>query len=572
MKNSSSQNVPNKYSFIIVFLSIACLGFLLYSPSLRGEFVSDDFPTIVDNPAIRNVFDIPYIWQSFNTRFLTGLTFALNYHLDGLNPLGFHIINVLLHILVSLCVYIFARVVLRTPFLKHFFSDSAVGWISFVASLLFLVHPVQTQAVSFITQRAVSLATLFYISTLIFYIQGRITGKNQYTFIAMGCMFLGLLSKEMLLTVPLALLLCERFFWQQTWRESFKCVGIFFSAWMVLPLILWCNETSSVLDLKDQLTGQQFSWPYFLTEINVLRTYWRLFFVPIQLTHDYHYPISQTLLEIPVLFSVVWHVACLSLAVRLFHKARLISFCILWFYLTTSIEVMVVSIVNRKVIFEHWMYLPMVGLSIGCAYAMYRWIAQERLRKTSAVLMIAMLSLLTVTRNQVWAKEIYFWVDNVAKTPLNPHAYLGLAKAYDRKDMIPQAVFYYEKALSLEPRLKPALNNLGYISVQLGKKQQARGYFEKILLLDPQDAKAYNNLAYMDYLAGNHQEAVQNYEKSLHYQPPYPDGYFYAGQAYQALGHKEKARAYLQKARDLYQKQSDSTSARKAETLLTEIR
>jgi Tfp pilus assembly protein PilF len=481
-------------------------------------------------------------------------------------------VNVLIHILTSFCVYWLTQITLRTPYLAQFFQAKQIGWISFWSAVIFLTHPVQTQAVSFVTQRAVGLATLFYLLTIIFYIKGRLSGRKENIFFALGFMILGLLTKEMIITVPVALIFYEHFFLKNPWRISLKHLWIFFVAWMIIPIVLWQNQTGSVLGLKDQLLGQGFNWPYFLTELNVLRTYGRLFFFPVHLTHDYLYPISQSFFETAVFISVFWHAAWIFLAVKLYRKARLLSFCILWFYLTTSLEVLVVSIVNRKVIFEHWMYLPMVGLSVGFVYVVHRWIVNERWRNMVVVAIGIVLSLLSIDRNQVWRGEIGFWVDNISKSPNNAHAYLGLAKAYDRKEMTSQAIFYYYKALSHDSHLKQALNNLGCIYMDQEKDGLAQEYFKKILVFDPHDGKAYNNLAYLDFLNGRHKEAVQNYEMSLQYQPPYPEGFFYAGQSYLVLRQKEKAKEYLQKARQLYQKQSRLKEAQEAEQILVENR
>jgi hypothetical protein len=177
------------FQTFLTVLVIIGLGSVIYSNVLRGEFISDDYITIVDNPAVRDPGDIPRIFQAFNTRFLVGLSFAWNYALSGIDVVSYHVVNIAVHLVNSFLVYILLLTLFKTPVLQNNFPWNRAQDIAFFAGLIFLCHPIQTQGVSYITQRAVSMGTLFYLLTLIFYLKARVD-KNRVSYCTAGLAFL----------------------------------------------------------------------------------------------------------------------------------------------------------------------------------------------------------------------------------------------------------------------------------------------------------------------------------------------------------------------------------------------
>jgi tetratricopeptide (TPR) repeat protein len=483
------------------FLIFQIFGFFLYANVLAGEFISDDYLVIVNNPAIRHWQDLMALGQAFNTRLLTGLTFALNYALDGFHVWGYHAVNIVIHGIAAFFVYRFILILWQTHYLQRHPTAFPAEKVAFLAAFIFLSHPIQTESVAFITQRATSLATVFYLATLIFYLKARLSNANKWFILAFGSMLLALLSKEMTITIPIALVVLEFFFLREkntfSWRQL-KMAVPFFLALIVLPALLFLDTLGpSLLGLKYQVQGQAFDGRYFLTEMNVLATYLRLLFIPLHQNHDYAYPIVENFVDPQTIFSCLLLIALAWTAVKLFNRQRLISFCIVWFFLATSVEAIVVSFVHRNVIYEHWLYLPMVGFSLFLAVTLLSVISLPKRQRAAIGLALLTYSLLTVNRNVVWQTEIGFWQDVVKKSPNKSTPYFALGKAYQRQGRDDRAAIAYQQSLFIDPDYVDAYNNLGIIASQGGDQEQAIRYFEKALSLDASNANAYNNLAYV---------------------------------------------------------------------------
>ncbi|MCR4336467.1 MAG: hypothetical protein NUV91_01490 [Candidatus Omnitrophica bacterium] len=508
---------------MFVALTITIIGFAIYSNVLSGEFLSDDYKVIVENPAIRDLSNIREIWETFNTRFLVGLTFAINYHFGKLDVVGYHIFNVILHLINTFFVYQFLLLTYQAPALKNNPPRSRAPELAFYSALIFLCHPIQTQAVSFVTQRFVEMGTLFYILSLLFYAKARLTKKRRY-YIATGVMMiLGFLSKEMTVTIVAMLWVYEFFFVGSSCGEFWKKI----KAWLpfvvvtgVFPLVFLQNQPDSVWGLKEQVSTNSFDLRYFLTEINVLRTYLRLFILPISQIHEYDYPLVQEVWEFRTILSILVLFVLVIVAFRQFHKQRLISFAIVWFFITTSVEITVASIVDRSLIYEHWLYLPMVGFAILLPVVLCAFFEDSRSVKRLMIAIIFVLSLLTYQRNFVWQAEIGFWQDNIKKTPNIPQAHWGMGEAYQRKRLYRQAYDSYQKAISFlkgEDELTPLgerfysalYSNLATVSFKLCRDDEMFQYFEKSLELDPQNTKTLNNLNQILHFYEQHQDASQ---------------------------------------------------------------
>ena len=188
---------------------LATTGLLLYSNTFRSSFVFDDFQAIVGNQAIRNLKDLSLIWRAFNTRFIVGLSLALNYALGQDNTLGYHLFNTLVHIFNSFWVYLLVK---RTPPVPPSLNKEGGQrgeLVAFLTALIFLTHPIQTQAVSYIWQRATSLAAFFYLGALVFYIKGRLKGSWLGYGLWLLFTVLGMFTKEIVFTLPFMIALYE---------------------------------------------------------------------------------------------------------------------------------------------------------------------------------------------------------------------------------------------------------------------------------------------------------------------------------------------------------------------------
>jgi tetratricopeptide (TPR) repeat protein len=498
---------PNFLEFIIVSL----VGFLIYSNVLNGEFISDDFTMVVENAAVRDIHNWQAIWQAFHTRFIVGVTFALNYWHAGYDVFGYHLVNIGIHIVNALFVGAWARYLFLTPVLSSAHRTWPVRRIAFFASLVFLTHPIQTEGVSFITQRAESLAAMFYLLTVLAYLKARLENKPYYLICGVLSMTLGLLTKEFTVTLPAALLIHEFFFFDGKNESMIRRIGrlsIFGALVLALPLILM-SDHSSRLGLRSQLTSGYFDWNYFLTEINVLRTYLRMLVWPFPQIFDYDYPIARGLSDGSTIFSIGLITAVIIYGIQSFRKHRLRSFAVGWFFVTIFIEFIHPCFVHRSVIYEHWLYLPMAGFAILLPVLLYDVFKNEKIWAWVMVLLIAFSAGMTYKRNFVWQNELIFLQENLIHAPNNANVYYAVGIAYDRKNIPAQAVPYYLKAIAINPKHLFAMNNLAIDYTQLGRKDLAVQYFEQAVKVDPGYKITYDNLAFLYRMDGDEKQAQE---------------------------------------------------------------
>ncbi len=516
-----------KYSSAI-FALLGIIGFTIYSNVLHGEFISDDFVTIVNNSAIRHLDNIGQIWYLFNTRFLTGYTFAVNYRIGGLDPLGYHLVNIFIHIINAWLVFCLASLALKTPVMQRNFLGRISSPIPFYAAMIYLCHPIQTQAVAYITQRAVSLATLFYLVSLILYIKGRLEGNYRYFICSWMAMLIGVFAKEMIVTLPMSLLGFEMFFFESKIKDSIQKALPYILIAALVPLALYADQPGSVLKLREQVSHREFSLPYFLAELIVVKEYWRMMVFPLNQNHDYDMTLIKSLWNSQVLFALILILCVVWLAVVNLKKSRWISYWIFWYFITASIEFWVPVFVNRGVMYEHWLYLPMVGFSMLAAFVITEIFKKKFSQQIIFFCIIFILCTMSYTRNLVWQNEIVFWEDVLRKSPQKPTAYLGAGVAYQRKGYDDLALKKYRRGVELFYQRRPhfaqeldriylarVYNNMGQIYFSREQDAQALEYWKKSVETYPHMAENYSNLGFYYFIKYDYRRALEFYNKSL---------------------------------------------------------
>jgi hypothetical protein len=224
-----------------VFAALLLFGFVLYFIPLQSKtFYYDDLASVEYNDAIKTI-DIPRIFDAFNTRSLVGLSFALNYKVSALNPVGYRTVNLLIHCFNAFLVYL---LIITTLFLYSTKKQQFYGnpqWPAFFASMLFLCYPIQTEPVNFITQRFVLMAAFFYLLTLYLYIQYRCRGQIKYLIAGMTSAIAAMFCKEFVVTLPLMLVLYEFYFLNELagpWWKRFSHILPFFLIVLIVPMLL----------------------------------------------------------------------------------------------------------------------------------------------------------------------------------------------------------------------------------------------------------------------------------------------------------------------------------------------
>ena len=385
----------NKYAHLIRIIVIAFFTFLAYSNSFDSAFHFDDYSSIITHPYIKSINNIPYFFyyngSPLISRPVTMATFAVNFAIGGLDPFSYHIMNFFIHLANAILVYILLIFTLR---------NRSAKWmnISLLAALMFAVHPIQTQAVVYIVQRAEILSAFFYLLALVLFVKASLnkveakvkiksSSTSTLTFYSLSILssVLAMGSKEIAGTLPVVILLYDFFFLSggdiKALSRRWPVHLLFFLT--LLPLMYFMGVSlitsfistdavqlppTSIIDPETSSISRQ---EYFLTQFRVIWTYIKLLILPINQNLDYNYGLSRGLLApLTTLFGVIGITALFGLAVFLFKRQKVISFFILWFFLilapTSSVAVL------PDVIFEHRMYLPSLGYFVIFAFGAFR--------------------------------------------------------------------------------------------------------------------------------------------------------------------------------------------------------
>jgi len=373
----------NKRFHLVAGLLIAILTFLVYSNTFHASFHFDDTPSIVENYTIRNLNNVP--GMLINNRGIATATFAINYAIGGLNVVGYHIVNLAIHITNSILVYFLIFLTLaRIESLR-----GNAKKIALYTALLFAAHPIQTQAVTYVVQRMETLASMFMLIGLLLLIKGAETSKTSARVLLYGAVaasyWLGFYSKEIAITLPAVLFLYDYCFLSGGGNQK---VTARLPLYLVLIAMLAFFATRTLTGLQETPGGSAgfnvqsiTAKEYMLTQFNVLIYYITLLFVPINQNLDYDFPVSKGLFEVPLvkegtvlnipipppIVSLIILMVIIGFAIYLFthyssritHHGRLIAFFILWFFIILSPTSSFIPIID--VIFEHRLYLASAG-------------------------------------------------------------------------------------------------------------------------------------------------------------------------------------------------------------------
>jgi tetratricopeptide (TPR) repeat protein len=540
--------LSRRYGPAAALVIIAVTTLLIYSITFSYPFLFDDKRYILDNPWIRdpgNLFDIT------GTRYMAYLSFVLNYLAGGYNPLGYHLVNTAIHIINGTLVFWLVTLTFKTPVMgRARVNQQIAGLIALSSALIFVSHPVQTQAVTYITQRLASLATLFYLLSIVLFVKWRIShgtfNTGLRTVIYVSSIFsavLAMKTKEISFTLPFIIVLYEfAFFKGKTRKERIFPLAPFLLTLAIIPSDLFLPElglggkTSGVAETIREKQIEELATlsphDYLVTQSRVIVTYIRLLFLPVNQNVDYDYHLYNSLFNPEVFLSFVFLLFLFCFALFLFVRSRrtnngytlLASLGILWFFITLSVESSVIPI--RDVIYEHRLYLPGVGAVIS--FSAFVFYGKERLGvKVSPLVFTCVLLLFTVVplsiaaynRNFIWRDEITLWEDVVRKSPEKARGHYNLGTAYDKEGMTDKAMAEYKRAIRLNPGYADAHYNLGLAYHEQGRTDEAIEEYRKTIKFEPDYAKAHNNLGVAYARLGLTEEAVREFGIALRLEP-----------------------------------------------------
>lgn len=537
----------------LILLVIACI--VTYSNSLLVPFTFDDYAYLIDNPLITDFaifsdnslidsykinIDLKY---NFILRPVTYFTFSLNHLVNGFDPKGFHVVNILIHTANALLLYLLVRQLLvpAARDMNHGFPASSITFVSFFSAMIFAVHPLQTQAVTYIIQRFTSLATLFYLLTIVLYLSFRSTPRKSarvaFYLSALLAAICAMKAKEIAFTLPLVLVMVELFYFKGEWGRRLLGLAPFLLTMVIIPAtVLKLSAQSGTIGhstLEKGMNLVNFSsvsaYDYAITQLRVMVTYLRLLFLPIGQNLDYDYPLYHSILEYPVLLSLMVIVAATGVGIRFFRNSlrgdcdcpihrRTVSFGIFWFFVAMAVESSVIPL--DDMIFEHRVYLPSVGMILASVAAldMFRLKmaagkgAAGRLAVLMPVLAVIGLSTATVLRNDVW-KNI--WPDVAKKSPAKARAFVNHGDYLVRTGRSGEAIAWLKQAIERDPDNIDAHLNLGVASCDMGLFAEALAALNFVVAKKPDDELAWNNLATVYARQGDFVKAVEMYQRCV---------------------------------------------------------
>ena len=531
---------------------ILVLGTVIYSNSFDCTFHFDDIISIVKNDSIKDVSDINTIWKSNSRRFIAYLSLAINHHFGALNVWGYHFFNLMIHLTTSLLVYWLMFITLKTPNVKSLIPVKDHQWIALVVALIFVSHPLATQSVTYIIQRMASMVTLFYLFAIILYLKGRLNQGSTslsigYFITALIAAIFALFTKENAFTIPLVILLVEiSLFKRDKIVVNFSKPRIILGCIVFLSflLLLFSRVSSSFFQTIPPSFGHTYTvtpWNYLLTQFSVIVKYIQLLCFPINLNFDYDYAISNSLMEPRTFLSLGFLLALVGLSIYLFKKQKLISFGIMWFFITISIESSFIPLAD--LIFEHRTYLPSVGFFMILTVGIYQlvWQKNKKIALGLIFLIIGTNSFATYQRNKVWKNEGTLWNDVIAKSPNKARPYLCRGNYYKNLKRNKEALSDFTKSISLNPAYIEPYNNKGTTLYNEGLLTEALSYLNYAIENSPEYTEAYVNKGIVLATQKKYSKALENFNRAIEIEPNNADIYINRSLTYLNMGDKNKS-------------------------------
>jgi len=570
------RHTRTKYVFAVL---VSLITFLVYLPSLGNDFLWDDALYVTNNTLIRSL-NLKFIKSAFlefhaaNWHPLTWFSHAVDYAMWGLNPVGHHLTNVVLHSLNTMVVVLIAiqlpslygkRPTMQTA--SHWLTERSIFITGGVTGLLFGLHPIHVESVAWVAERKDLLCALFFLLSVLAYmkyvssldnelVQGTLKLRflNKHYLSSLGFFVLALLSKPMAVSLPCILLLLDWYPFNRS--QSFKSFLIVF--FEKLPFIVF-GLISCILTILAQKSGNALG----LTELLPLSTrslvavkslflyLWKIVW-PMNLIPFYPYPTRVSLFSLDYLSAIVLAAGITAASVVIVNKQKL--FLSVWgYYVITLFPVLGLVQVGVQSMADRYTYLPSLGpfLAIGLALAWSWSRVNASRRKTVVVNLLGILVFMflaiatmysTVEQIRKWKDDMTLWSYVIEKQPESvPIAYYNRALIFDKMGRFDKAIEDYDKAIAVNPFWSAAYYNRALIFDRMGRFDKAIEDYDKAIALNPSDPNAYYNRALIFDRMGRFDKAIEDYDKAIALNPSDPNAYNNRGTVFYKMGRFDKA-------------------------------
>ncbi|HTU02033.1 MAG TPA: tetratricopeptide repeat protein [Candidatus Sulfotelmatobacter sp.] len=551
---TSALRGPGRATAVWAAAAIALSVLAAYHDCLRAPFVFDDISSITENASIRRLWPL---WLAFSPpssgatvggRPVANLTLAVNYALSGTDPWSYHAVNMILHALAGMTLFGVLRRTLARPVLRGRFGRDAT-LLSLAAALLWTLHPLQTEAVTYVIQRVESLMGLFYLLTIYLFIRSADSPRPLgWQACAVAACLLGMATKEVMATAPVVVMLYDRTFvagsFRDAWRQRRGLYLALAATWLPLGFLAagvgWSRGGSAGFSAPVAPAA------YWMVQFEAVARYLWLSLWPHPLVFDYGTLLVRHPGEAAFCALVVLALVGATLCACRAGARPALGFLGAWTFLILAPSSVVP--VATQTVAEHRMYLPLAAVMVLLVLGVYS--VAGRKGWVFIGLLALGLGILTERRNEDYGSAVRLWRDTVSKRPDNARAHCALGFAlYSTAGGLPEAISEFEAALRIEPGYSDAENDLGMALEETpGRSEEAIRHFEEALRLRPEFAQAHYNLGIAFTRARRIPEAVREYEEALRVQPEYPEACNNFGNLLCAIGRRQEGIEQLETA------------------------
>jgi tetratricopeptide (TPR) repeat protein len=532
-------------------VALALMTAAAYANTLGAPFVYDDKPSILDNPTLRQLWPLGPVLSppgggvTVDGRPLLNLSFAINHGLGGVNPIGYHLLNLIIHLGAGLLLFGVARRTLRRPRWRGRFDTAALP-LAWTMAALWLLHPLQTEAITYVVQRAESLAGFFGLLTLYGLVRSLDSaGPRRWQVLSVLACLSGMAVKEIVVVIPVLVFLYDRTFGAGSIREAWRRRRGYYlglaATWLLLG---WLVLSTGGNRGGSRGFGLGLSWwEYELTQFPVLVRYLALSFWPHPLVFEYGPFWVHHATE--VIFPAIVMLAVIAATLHGLSRNAAVGFLGAWFFAILAPTSLLPG--ASQMIVEHRMYLPLaavIGLVVPAAYG-----ALNQRRGVALVVgvLFAGLGALTFQRNQIYRSEITLWQDTVTKRPNNLIARGSLGAALALAGRLEEAIAEDRASLRVEPNYM-AFNNLGSALISLGRGEEAEAALRDSVRLNPKFSDSQLNLGVALELLKRPAEALPHFELAQRLNPASAQAASNLGDALSRAGRRAEGIAYLEQA------------------------
>ena len=538
-QNNRGQSLKTEFFAKLVVLIAAPL--FVYIPAIRSGFVWDDDSMLTDNAVLKEngLYQCWFTATQPNYWPITWTSYWLEHKLWGLKPAGYHITNILIHTACALLVW---RVLLclNVP-------------AAFVAAVIFAVHPVNVESAAWVAQRKTVLSMLFFLLSLLFYLQFDLAGKRTTYILSVTLFIAAMLSKGSVVGLPVVILLC--IWWLRrtiTKRDILRTMPFFAVSAVMSAVEIWFQYNRAIGEdvirsdsFFSRLAGAGWAiWFYFYKAV-----------LPVNLTFIYpRWKIDPAswVSYVPGLLLIV----LLALSWRYRRGwGRPVFFAVVYFVvmLLPVLGFFNIYFMRYSLVADHYQYVSIaavISFVVAACYDIFSRFGQSGVKTAKAVaaLVAVILAALSWCQSGIYRDIETLWSDTLKKDPGSWMAHNNLGNILQLQGRTDEAVGHFRQALRVKPDFAEAHYNLGYTLQQQGRIDEAEKSYRQALQFKPDFAKAHNNLGVACVYLGRHEEAVKAYRQAIKIKPDYANAHYNLGTALYSQGKVDEAVGYYRQA------------------------